>query len=80
VWWQFYFKPGTNVKKAAASISSIANKNALRPHNLLWQDKAQFEHEVGLLQRFLVDAPVSGGVVAASWAGIMLCCNVQHLE
>ena len=62
MWWQFYFKPGTNVKKAAASISSIANKNALRPHNLLWQDKAQFEHEVGLLQRFLVDAPVSGGV------------------
>ncbi|KAK9916419.1 hypothetical protein WJX75_002409 [Coccomyxa subellipsoidea] len=58
---QFFFKPGTNVKKAAASISSIANKNALRPHNLLWQDKAQFEHEVGLLQRFLVDAPVSGG-------------------
>ncbi len=58
---QFHFRTGANVKKAAASIATLAAKDRLRPHNFLWQDKAQFEHEVSLLQRFLVDAPISGG-------------------
>lgn len=58
---QIQFKPGTSIKKAAAAISAIVSKNGLRARNILWQDKAQYEHEVNILQRFLVDASVSGG-------------------
>ena len=58
---QLMFAPGTNIKKAAAVVSTLAGRSNLRAQNYVWQDKTQYEHEVSPLQRFLVDASVSGG-------------------
>ena len=57
---QISFKPGTSVKKAAAAVHKMASGNELKGH-LTWSARTQFEHEVASLQRFLVDASVSGG-------------------
>jgi hypothetical protein len=61
VYAQFCLKPGANIRKAAGQVASLAGKNGLRAHGIVWQDKAQFEHDVNALQRFLVDASLSGG-------------------
>ena len=64
---QFTFKPGTSVKRAAAAVHKLASGNELRGH-LTWGAGAsvQYEHEVASLQRFLVDASVSGGALQPS--------------
>ena len=66
-WVQFTLKPGTSVKKAAAAVHKAASGNELRGH-LSWRAGAcvQYEHEVASLQRFLVDASVSGGALQPS--------------
>ena len=58
---QILFAPGTNVKRAATALAGVQSRGDLRGHNLVWQDKTQYEHEVNPLQRFLVDASLSGG-------------------
>ena len=63
---QLMFAPGTNIKKAASVVSTLASRGDLRAHNYAWLDKTQYEHEVSPLQRFLVDASVSGGGGPAS--------------
>ena len=48
------------MKKAAAAVHKLASGNELKGH-LTWTARTQYEHEVASLQRFLVDASVSGG-------------------
>ncbi len=57
---QLSFQPGASVKKAAAAVHKLASGNELKGH-LTWAARTQYEHEVASLQRFLVDASVSGG-------------------
>ena len=53
--------PGASVKKAAGALRQALQKDALRQQGYTWIDTEQYEHEVNLLQRFLVDTSVSGG-------------------
>ena len=57
---QITLKPGASVKRAASAVHKLASGNELKGH-LTWTDRNQYEHEVASLQRFLVDASVSGG-------------------
>jgi hypothetical protein len=61
---QLLFAPGTNMKRMATAVAAVAARGDLRGSNLIWQDKTQYEHEVNPLQRFLVDASLSGGARA----------------
>ena len=51
-----------NVKKAAGAVRQALQKDALRQQGYTWADTEQYEHEVNVLQRFLVDTSVSGGM------------------
>ncbi|KAK9810365.1 hypothetical protein WJX72_009511 [[Myrmecia] bisecta] len=53
--------PGGNAKKTAAHVANVAKKGQLRAQGFNWRDTTQYEHEVNPLQRFLVDASISGG-------------------
>ena len=59
-WAQISLQPGASVKRAAAAVHKLASGNELKGH-LTWAARTQYEHEVASLQRFLVDASVSGG-------------------
>lgn len=50
-----------SVKKAAGAVRQALQKDALRQQGYTWIDMEQYEHEVNVLQRFLVDTSVSGG-------------------
>lgn len=58
---QVMLAPGTSVKKAAGAVRQALQKDALRQQGYTWIDIEQYEHEVNVLQRFLVDTSVSGG-------------------
>lgn len=60
---QVVLAPGTSVKKAAGAVRQALQKDALRQQGYAWIDMEQYEHEVNVLQRFLVDTSVSGGVL-----------------
>ena len=62
---QITLKPGASVKRAASALHKLASGNELKGH-LTWTDRNQYEHEVASLQRFLVDASVSGGRLQTS--------------
>ena len=51
------------MKKAAGAVRQALQKDALRQQGYTWIDMEQYEHEVNVLQRFLVDTSVSGGVL-----------------
>ncbi|KAL3139857.1 hypothetical protein ABBQ38_004153 [Trebouxia sp. C0009 RCD-2024] len=53
--------PGASVKKAAGALRQALQKDGLRQQGYTWVDTEQYEHEVNVLQRFLVDTSVSGG-------------------
>ena len=53
------------MKRAASALHKLASGNELKGH-LTWTDRNQYEHEVASLQRFLVDASVSGGGLQTS--------------
>lgn len=61
---QVVLAPGTNVKKVAGAVKQALQKDSLRQQGFTWLDVEQYEHEVNLLQRFLVDTAVSGGNAA----------------
>ena len=63
---QLSFQPGASVKKAASTVAKLAGGNELMGH-LTWTARTQYEHEVASLQRFLVDASVSGGMPQSSF-------------
>lgn len=53
---------GQAPRKVAAILQKLFAQGTLRHDGgLVWRDAAQYEHEVALLQRFLVDASISGG-------------------
>lgn len=66
---QLSFQPGASVKRAAAAVHKLASGNELKGH-LTWAARTQYEHEVASLQRFLVDASVSGGEPGSSCSGL----------
>lgn len=55
--------PGASVKKAAGAVRQALQRDALRQQGYTWIDLEQYEHEVNVLQRFLVDTSVSGGAL-----------------
>ena len=50
-----------SVKKAAAAVKQVVQKDSLKSQGLTWVDLEQYEHEVNVLQRFLGDTAVSVG-------------------
>ena len=58
---QVVLAPGMNVKKAAGAVRQALQKDGLRQQGYSWIDTEQYEHEVNVLQRFLVDTSISGG-------------------
>ena len=67
---QVTLKPGASVKRAASALHKLASGNELKGH-LTWTDRNQYEHEVNSLQRFLVDASVSGGTLHTDVKGCL---------
>ena len=67
---QVMLAPGTGVKKAAGGVRQALQKDGLRQQGYTWADTEQYEHEVNVLQRFLVDTSVSGGT---SWHFLSRC-------
>lgn len=53
---------GASVKKAAGAVKTIIQKGSLQQVGYSWADPDQYEHEVNILQRFLVDTSLSGGM------------------
>lgn len=51
------------MKKAAGALRQALQRDALRQQGYTWIDLEQYEHEVNVLQRFLVDTSVSGGAL-----------------
>ena len=64
---QVMLAPGASVKKAAGALRQALQKDALRQQGYTWIDTEQYEHEVNVLQRFLVDTSVSGGGFASTF-------------
>lgn len=60
--------PGASVKKAAGALRQALQKDGLRQQGYTWKDTEQYEHEVNVLQRFLVDTSVSGGGCAFTFS------------
>lgn len=58
---QVLLAPGASVKKAAGAVKQAIQKGSLQQLGYSWADPDQYEHEVNILQRFLVDTSVSGG-------------------
>lgn len=58
---QVLLAPGMSVKKAAGAVKQALQKDILKQQGFTWLDLEQYEHEVNVLQRFLVDTSVSGG-------------------
>lgn len=54
------------MKKAAGALRQALQRDVLRQHGYTWIDLEQYEHEVNVLQRFLVDTSVSGGALPLS--------------
>ena len=82
LWMQLSFQPGASMKRAAAAIHKLASGNELKAH-LTWSARTQFEHEVASLQRFLVDASVSGGdppqaLLRAAWHWLLYPPLLTH--
>ena len=61
-WVQVVLAPGMSVKKGAGAVKQALQKDTLRQQGFTWLDMEQYEHEVNVLQRFLVDTSVSGGI------------------
>ena len=61
---QVVLAPGVSVKKVAGAVKQVLQKDSLRQQGFTWLDVEQYEHEVNVLQRFLVDTAVSGGTAA----------------
>lgn len=57
---QIWFPRGMSMKKAGKAIHGA--KNALESAGYLWENAQMHEHEVNLLQRFLVDCSMSSGL------------------
>ena len=55
--------PGASVKKAAGALRQALQRDTLRQQGYTWIDMEQYENEVNVLQRFLVDTSVSGGAL-----------------
>lgn len=56
---QLYFPVGTSIKKVGREV--YAAKAAVEEAGYSWDHADMHEHEVNLLQRFLVDCSVSSG-------------------
>ena len=76
---QITLKPGASVKRAASALHKLASGNELKGH-LTWTDRNQYEHEVASLQRFLVDASVSGGGLWANMTRRLNTCNAFFMD
>ena len=76
---QITLKPGASVKRAASALHKLASGNELKGH-LTWTDRNQYEHEVASLQRFLVDASVSGGGLWTVMTRCLNTCNALFLD
>lgn len=64
---QVLLAPGASVKKAAGAVKQAIQKGSLQQLGYSWADPDQYEHEVNILQRFLVDTSVSGGMPHATY-------------
>lgn len=58
---QISFHPGTSIKRAAASVLKTLQTPAMASEGFHWLESTMYEHEVNLLQRFLVDTGCAGG-------------------
>ena len=56
---QLHFPPGTSIKKVARLVH--ASKSAVEAAGFEWDHADMHEHEVNLLQRYLVDTLLSSG-------------------
>lgn len=69
---QLSFPVGTSIKKAGRDLH--ATKSAVEEAGFLWEHADMHEHEVNLLQRFLVDCSVSSGEC------LFLCLSKQAIS
>ena len=76
---QITLKPGASVKRTASALHKLASGNELKGH-LTWTDRNQYEHEVNSLQRFLVDASVSGGDLRTNLTCCLYTCNALLMD
>lgn len=56
---QIYLPRGMSMKKAGKAIHGA--KASIQDAGFLWENAQMHEHEVNLLQRFLVDCSMSSG-------------------
>lgn len=77
---QVVLAPGASVKKAAGAVRQSLQKDALRQQGYTWTDTEQYEHEVNVLQRFLVDTSVSGGGYGCTACLPTAACNPAQAE
>lgn len=61
IYLELTLNPSGNARKAGTAIQKLIAGRTLQSEGLVWRDKTGYEYEVGPLQRFLADAPLSGG-------------------